>query len=287
MKILHATVVATCAAAGFCAGAYGLLSATQMVTKATVTYNDRVAGPFETHESGVVVDTNTGIVWMPEDISLNRVRRDEAEVLCQESEYAGFDDWTLASLADFRSIADYSRAVPATALPNVKSVYYWTSTEYAPSPEDTGWAILGYTMGSFGNSLAHLGYGRCVREHEELPGAMFVDNGDETLTDQSGRKWAAIDPVDAPVSWSDAVGACEASGHSGYTDWKLPSLKDLYATFDHNKENVSLLPNMKDGDYWSSDSLANYPVYGLYVGIDGGNSGPEEKGELKYVRCVR
>ena len=60
----------------------------------------------------------------------------------------------------------------------------------------------------------------------------YTDNGNGTITDNvTGLLWTqAISSYSMP--WSDASGYCEALETGGVTDWRLPSVKDLWSIRD-------------------------------------------------------
>lgn len=59
----------------------------------------------------------------------------------------------------------------------------------------------------------------------------FEDNGDGTVTDlRTGLMWQQ-DPGDK-MSWDDAVAGAATFSLAGYTDWRLPSIKELYSLMD-------------------------------------------------------
>ena len=61
----------------------------------------------------------------------------------------------------------------------------------------------------------------------------YQDNGDGTVTDlQTGLMWQQ-DPGDK-MSFDDAVAGAAAFNLGGYTDWRLPSIKELYSLIRYN-----------------------------------------------------
>lgn len=59
----------------------------------------------------------------------------------------------------------------------------------------------------------------------------YLDNGDGTVTDRTtGLTWAQA--VVGPISWADALAGAKTYGLAGKTDWRVPSVKELYSLFD-------------------------------------------------------
>lgn len=60
------------------------------------------------------------------------------------------------------------------------------------------------------------------------PAPTYADNGDGTITDRAtGLMWQKA--VIANISWSEATAGAAASTLGGHTDWRLPSIKELYS----------------------------------------------------------
>lgn len=66
------------------------------------------------------------------------------------------------------------------------------------------------------------------------PSPSFHDNGDGAITDQNtGLTWTRA--VTAPKSWSDAVAGAAKVTTGGFTDWRLPTIKELYTLIDFGR----------------------------------------------------
>jgi len=96
----------------------------------------------------------------------------------------------------------------------------------------------------------------------------FVLNGDKTVTDKkTGLMWATEDSGDTKgirgyyrenFSWFDAKSYCENYDVGGYTDWRMPTLKELaeLSLPTSNREGfkiTDLIHLSKKGDVWASD----------------------------------
>ncbi len=90
----------------------------------------------------------------------------------------------------------------------------------------------------------------------------FVDNGDGTVTDkETNLMWVKngwrLDFFSA-VDWKDAIKKCEDFEHGGYTDWRLPTIKEWESLLDISKEFPALAePNPFENiivhmPYWSN-----------------------------------
>lgn len=71
----------------------------------------------------------------------------------------------------------------------------------------------------------------------------FVDNGDGTISDTAtGLMWAQGDSQEG-MDWGDALAYAENSKLAGFSDWRLPNVKELQGIVDY-----SYAPNAKDPD---------------------------------------
>ena len=90
------------------------------------------------------------------------------------------------------------------------------------------------------------------------------------------------------------VNAINKKGYCGYSDWRLPSRKDLQTLVQSHTdttENVMIdtrfFPRASGDWYWSSDSDAENPKYAWYVLYFNGRAMKAEKSRAKRIRLVR
>jgi hypothetical protein len=98
----------------------------------------------------------------------------------------------------------------------------------------------------------------------------------------------------ATYTWQSALQqaqAVNASGFAGYTDWRVPNVKELRSIVERQcydaSINLGIFPNTPSSYYWSSSPVADgsndaWIVY-FYYGYDGWNA----KDNASYVRLVR
>ncbi|WP_376877871.1 DUF1566 domain-containing protein [Albirhodobacter sp. R86504] len=66
--------------------------------------------------------------------------------------------------------------------------------------------------------------------------ADYTDNGDSTVTDNvTGLLWQKT-PTSDRLQYADALAACETLDLGGRTDWRMPSIKELYSLADFRGE---------------------------------------------------
>ena len=62
----------------------------------------------------------------------------------------------------------------------------------------------------------------------------FVDNSDGTITDNAtGLMWSQIDNTEG-IDWENALSYAENSEYAGFTDWRLPNVKELQSIVDYS-----------------------------------------------------
>jgi hypothetical protein len=78
----------------------------------------------------------------------------------------------------------------------------------------------------------------------------FRDNGDGTVSDLcTGLMWQKTMP--GQYVWQDALKYCENLSLAGYTDWRLPNIKELQSIVDYSRGLSSLDPVFEVSfSYW-------------------------------------
>jgi hypothetical protein len=142
----------------------------------------------------------------------------------------------------------------------------------------------------------------------------YTDNGDGTITDHNtGLMWekksddGSIHDKGTEYSWGEAfrvfIAGLNAEGFAGYTDWRLPNVRELQTivNFDHFEPSVS--PAFNNGcvpgctvltcsctgsaSYWSSSTSMRDPRAWWYVGFFIGGAGVDGPTQRDRVRAVR
>jgi hypothetical protein len=137
---------------------------------------------------------------------------------------------------------------------------------------------------------------------------IYEDCGDGTVVDlNTGLMWeqkvegggettclTALHGVDSECDWFEATGewidAVNAEGYAGYSNWRLPHVKELASIVDYSVSEPAIDPVFgptKSRSHWSATSQAGYPEDAWLVSFWLGNVRPLEKAERKYVRAVR
>jgi hypothetical protein len=189
-----------------------------------------------------------------------------------------------------------------------------TNTTMPPPMENNA------TMPTMNNIAAK--YVRCVRG-DAYGVSHLIDNGDGTITDTtSGLMWMKNDSGEG-LDWESALLYAESLEYAGYSDWKLPNVKELQSIVDYSGVYPAISKsyfNTTDSDayFWSSTSAyfskvseeqskrywAWYVAFGYAVDgngedshgagavrydtkVEGGSQGEDAERVYNYVRAVR
>lgn len=115
-----------------------------------------------------------------------------------------------------------------------------------------------------------------------------------TVDNRTGLMWITTPQTDAGFNkpgasiWEVAISSCEALSYAGYTDWRLPNVRELMSIADYQSGtniDARAFPYAIGGNYWTSTtqvgtSSALYVAFGIGIG-------DLSKTLSYYVRCVR
>jgi len=125
-----------------------------------------------------------------------------------------------------------------------------------------------------------------------LANADFTRSGDIVTDNTRGLMWqddAAA--ASTQLTWQNAIDHCEALDLGGYTDWRLPNIKELKSIVDRSKSTAPIIysafQNTTSNYYWSATTYANRTSFAWLVYFYLGSDSWYNKSHSYYVRCVR
>ena len=260
----------------------------------------------------VVKDENTGLIWQKNTVDYNndgivneqdKVAWDDAKSYCENSIYAGYDDWRLPTLFELSTIINYNYFEPTVenSTFGCQASYYWSSNEYVGNTNGNFWTInfeegYDYHFSNIGSA-----YIRCVRGNICPVTDRYVDNGNGTVTDKkTGLMWQKGDNNGETKKWKEALQYCEALELGGYDDWRLPNIRELRSIVDYSKFNPAtdsvfqfsgLNSENSEGEliFWSSTTNPKYDLFVYGIHFKTGEDDGIAKSTTTYVftKCVR
>ncbi len=231
---------------------------------------------FTDNGNGTVTDNVTGLMWQKTDSG--EMTWDTAVAGATALNLGGFTDWRLPTPMEAFSILNHDRnpaldpavfANPATSVPQ----YWWTNDLYANDATrvwvtNSGGGIGPHpkseTVSAGGTARFHARY---VRGAKPTLSHNYANNLDGTITDlDAGLMWAQA-PSATALNWNSAIQYAESLATAGYTDWRLPTVKELQSLVDITQAtaattaaaksalNRTLFPAVTPTAYWSSTAL--------------------------------
>ncbi|MCO6437881.1 MAG: DUF1566 domain-containing protein [Phycisphaerae bacterium] len=213
--------------------------------------------------------------------------------------FGGFDDWRLPTIKELYSLIDFRGVDPSgcddfatcpNIVPFIDTNYfdfaygdtaageriidsqYASSTLYVSTVDDellfgvnfADGRIKGYGLVIAGTDKTFLVM--CVRGPSTYGTNNFVDNGNGTVTDRStGLMWTQGDSG-VGYNWQAALGYAENLNFAGYTDWRLPSVKELQGILDYTRSpdttsSAAIDPIFDATPIVNEEGQADWPYY--------------------------
>jgi len=111
-----------------------------------------------------------------------------------------------------------------------------------------------------------------------------------SVTDELTHLMWQDDATPETMAWSDAQSYCSNLSLDGYTDWRLPTRKELVGLSDYGRYSPAIDPifqNTISNIYWSSTTYASNTSLAWIVDFYNGYQVNNVKTSNNYVRCVR
>ncbi len=124
--------------------------------------------------------------------------------------------------------------------------------------------------------------GNSVQEEDRIK--LIEDCGEETILYDFGNQcWQKSAKPEPAKNWSDAEEYCKSLTLANHSDWKLPTLDELWTIRNYIETNSELF---KDSHFWSSTKLKKnvYWYMDFRINYKGFTSGFREGYGVKCIR---
>jgi hypothetical protein len=254
---------------------------------------------FTDNGDGTLTDNITGLMWQKADGG--EMTWESASAYARGLNLGDFSDWRLPTNHELFSILNHSEnpALDANYFTLSNAEYWWTSETLAGDAGRVWVANAGggagphpkeETISAGGSKRFHA---RCVRggSSSTRPTPSFTDNGDGTITDlDTGLIWQQAEVL-SPMSWDAALRYADTLALAGYSDWRLPNVKELQSLGDERLTLPSIdrkyFPDASASRYWTSTTLAKQSPRAWYLDFQFGIASYDDKTATLLVRCVR
>jgi hypothetical protein len=271
----------------------------------TATYGEdsdfSINPPVFTHNGdGTVTDTVTGLMWQQTDGGEMTI--ENARTYCTALNLAGYADWRLPTAHESFSILNHDHANPAldaSVFTTTAAEYWWTATRQANDSTkiwvtNAGGGIGNHpkseTVSAGGTKKFHVRAVRDLHTQVTLPNHFTVNSNGTVADNLTGLIWQKI-PYGDSITWVQALLFADTLTTGGFTDWRLPNIKELQSINDENfikpSVNKAVFTTIATNKYWSSTSLPNQPAKAWYLDTQYGITTYDNKTVRHYLICVR
>lgn len=254
---------------------------------------------FINHGNGTATDTVTGLMWQTGDGGEMSVEK--ATIYCDTLTLGGFKDWRLPNIHEGYSILNHQNnnpALDATVFAKTGAEYWWSADKQMNDATriwvtnaggGAGNHLKTETVSAGGTKKFHV---RAVRDIKTpLSVEHFSIASPTTVIDNlTGLMWRRQFAADT-MTWEAALTYADTSTHGGFTDWRLPNVKEIQSIADVSRINPCLNasyftanPAMK---CWASTSLPNKTGSAWYLDTRFGITTYDVKTRRNYVYLVR
>jgi len=123
---------------------------------------------------------------------------------------------------------------------------------------------------------------------EKLIEDYITKHRENTWTDPKTNLMWQLDHNPDQMDWDESIEYCSNLNYAGFSDWKLPSIPDLFTIIDFSKGNPACyIKDTKSSSYWSSTTYAGNTSDAWRVYFGNGDVGDAGRSSTCYCRAVR
>lgn len=277
---------------------------------------------------GCVRDNVTGLVWQARTVGVVKYPwkwRTVAANEANDSKLCGYKDWRVPTTAELLGVINLGTldqtGTGQRSLLNLARENYWTNTGSVRSEDDafavdvidgdvfmndrrTRMPVMVVRGGAAPTGESSVCSGGAAAA---TPNSQFIDNGDDTVSHLTtalmwrkcyeGQTGVFNCAPEAPptYNWRAALQYVQdlnaSGGFAGYTDWRLPNIKELHSIADESCTfpaiNQGVFPPVPNEFFWSStpDASSDHHAWTVYFAIGGtGTSYREDQLRIRLVR---
>lgn len=198
---------------------------------------------FTDNGNGTITDNVTGLMW--QKVDAGEMTWENAVNNATAQTTGGYSDWRLPNPQELFSIMNHENQNPAAinttyfpSNPAGTAEYWWTRDAFGSSTTQV-WCVNGggglgpkpkaETLSAGGAFRYHARYVRLAQNNMTHN---YVNNGDGTITDtDTSLMWTQL--PSAAMAWESALTYAEGLTTGGYSDWRLPNIKELQTLTDY------------------------------------------------------
>ncbi len=258
------------------------------------------APSFTNNGNGTTTDNVTGLLWQRTDGG--EMTYENASAYCSGLSLGGQTGWRLPTIHELYTILNHSKNNPSldTVYFTKTGAEYWWSSDKQIDDSSKIWVanagggagahMKSETISAGGTKKFHVLAVKNSSVQTITPGR-FIDNGDGIITDlYSGLTWQKSLSA-STYTWENALNYCESLTLAGYSDWRLPNIKELQSLSDPALKNPAIssayFQNLTIGNYWSSTTLTGPNPRAWYMNTGYGLITYDDKTKALYVISVR
>lgn len=229
--------------------------------------NESTSMAFTDNGDGTITDKNTGLTWIK--ARGMKMSWEDAFTSAKACTTGGYSDWRVPTIKELYSIINFnghSGYSAETSVAYIDTKYFdiafgntaagerlidaqdWSATEYVGTTMHNDATVFGfnfidgrikgYPKYNPGTTTPHTLYVRFVRGNKLYGINNFVDNGNNTISDNAtGLMWSKNDSGKG-MNWKDALAWVQQKNNEnylGFSDWRLPNAKELQSIVDYSK----------------------------------------------------